>query len=314
MNLSAIIKEVARGAHGARDLAEEDACSLYAAMLDGKVPDMELGALLIAFRIKGESLAETLGFQRAMAERTRGLRAAGGRRVVLLPSYNGARKQPNLTPLLALMLARRGVPVLIHGVLQDFGRVTTASILQALGVAPCATVADAQSALDAGRPAFLTPEQLVPGLERLLATRSRLGLRSSSHTLAKLLDPFDGAGMRVVSVTHPDYMKRMREFLLATRACALLMRGTEGEPVASTRRRQAIEYFRNGESSTLVEQGESGPAEPGPAALDAAATAAWIDEALAGTVPIPAALSMQVSACLVACGMAPTLSEAAALA
>jgi anthranilate phosphoribosyltransferase len=35
--------------------------------------------------------------------------------VVVLPSYNGARKLPVLTPLLALLLAREGLPVLMHG-------------------------------------------------------------------------------------------------------------------------------------------------------------------------------------------------------
>lgn len=309
MNLSAIIKEVARGAHGAGDLAEPDAFSLYAAMLDGAVPDMEMGALLIAFRIKGESLAEMTGFHRALAGRTARLAAPEGKRVVLLPSYNGARKQPNLTPLLALMLARRGVPVLVHGVLEDYGRVTTAAILAALGVAPCASLAAAQAALNVGAVAFLTAEQLAPGLQRLLATRARLGLRSSSHSLVKLMDPFDGAGMRVVAVTHPDYLKRMGEFLVETRARALLMRGTEGEPVASTRRRQAIEYFHDGQASTLVAQGESGAAGPLPA-LDALATAEWIARALAGAIAIPAALLMQAAACMVACGMAASLSEA----
>jgi len=309
VNFSAIIREVARGAHGAGDLTEQDAFSLFGAMLDGAVPEMELGALLIAFRIKGESLAEMLGFHRALGDRMARLSPPPGTPVVLLPSYNGARRQPNLTPLLALMLARRGVPVLIHGVLQDFGRVTTAAVLAALGIAPCANLAAAQAALDAGTVAFLTPEQLAPGLQRLLATRARLGLRSSSHSLAKLMDPFGGAGMRMVAVTHPDYLKRMREFLVATRARALLMRGTEGEPVASTRRRQAIEYFRDGETRTLVEQGESGAAELVASALDAAATAAWIRAALAGTVAIPAALATQAAACMVACGRAATLSE-----
>ena len=43
-------------------------------------------------------------------------------RPVSIPSYNGARKQPNLVPLLALLLAREGVPVLVHGVTDDPGR------------------------------------------------------------------------------------------------------------------------------------------------------------------------------------------------
>lgn len=43
---------------------------------------------------------------------------------------------PNLTPLLAMLLAREGVPVLMHGLLNDPGRVTSAEILQLLGIQP----------------------------------------------------------------------------------------------------------------------------------------------------------------------------------
>ena len=35
--------------------------------------------------------------------------------MIVIPRYNGARRQPNLTPLLAQGLARAGVPVLVHG-------------------------------------------------------------------------------------------------------------------------------------------------------------------------------------------------------
>ena len=48
LNIPGLIKEVGRGSHGARALCGEDAQALFAAMLDGEVPDLELGALLIA--------------------------------------------------------------------------------------------------------------------------------------------------------------------------------------------------------------------------------------------------------------------------
>ena len=61
---------------------------------------------------------------------------AGERPLVVLPSYNGARKLPVLTPLLALLLARRGLPVLIHGTATESGRVSVEPVLQALGIGP----------------------------------------------------------------------------------------------------------------------------------------------------------------------------------
>ena len=42
------IKEIGRGPHGARALCAEDTHTLYSAMLDGRVSDLELGAVLLA--------------------------------------------------------------------------------------------------------------------------------------------------------------------------------------------------------------------------------------------------------------------------
>ena len=50
MSYGHYIKEIGRGANGARDLSQEDARQLYAAMLDGGVPDLELGAIILAGR------------------------------------------------------------------------------------------------------------------------------------------------------------------------------------------------------------------------------------------------------------------------
>jgi len=93
MDYAPLIKEVGRGAKGARDLNRQQAEELFGEMLDGKVPDLELGAILIAMRVKGENAEEVAGFLAAMQARTATLKAPAGPRTVLLPSFNGARKQ-----------------------------------------------------------------------------------------------------------------------------------------------------------------------------------------------------------------------------
>lgn len=59
------IKEIGRGKDGARSLSRSDAHDLYAAMLDGRVSDLEMGGILLAMRIKGESVEEIDGFLQA---------------------------------------------------------------------------------------------------------------------------------------------------------------------------------------------------------------------------------------------------------
>lgn len=54
MDYSKIIKEIGRGKNHARDLDRQTAFELYQAMLADAVPPLELGAILIAMRIKGK--------------------------------------------------------------------------------------------------------------------------------------------------------------------------------------------------------------------------------------------------------------------
>ena len=302
--LPGLIKELGRGVQHPRDLGADVAQALFAAMLDGKVPHLELGAILLAFRIKGETVAELTGFMAAVGDRLARVRPPGDRpRPVVLPTYNGARRLPNLTALLALLLQRYGVPVLLHGTGEesgDFGRVTTAAVLRELGIEGAASIDDVEQRLDVEGIAYAPIGLLSPALASLLELRGRMGLRSSAHTVAKLVDPFGGRGMRVVSVSHPDYVTRMREFLAASHADALLLRGTEGEPFANPRRQPLLEWFADGVATVLFDS-ETGtlPTLPDlPAAIDAPTTAAWIAGALAGEVPIPKPILNQLACCM----------------
>ena len=309
------IKEIGRGKEGARDLSENEAYHLCAAMLDGGVPDLELGAILLALRMKGESPAEITGFQRAVEERTNRLPWLGSVRPISIPSYNGARHAPNLLALLALLLTRLGVPVLIHGVLHGEGRVATVYILRELGILPSVSMAQAKSQIEKDGLAFLPIQALAPGLAALIALRSRLGVRNTSHTLAKLISPFGDDGVRMISVSNPDYLAGMREYLVTSGGRALLMRATEGEAFANPRRRPQIDYFVDGRQELLFEQ-EVGPQKvlPNlPQGIDAATTAAWIRRALAGEVPVPLPILHQVASCLYASGHSADMHQAKAV-
>jgi anthranilate phosphoribosyltransferase len=295
MHYPPIIKEVGRGARGARDLDPATAQALFGAMLDGQVPDMELGALLLAYRIKGESPAEMAAFMAAMHARTARVAAPDGPRTVLLPTYNGARKQPNLMPLVALLLARAGVPVLIHGRHDFESRVSPFELLAALDIVAEPDAVAAGAALASRRLACLPLAALCPGLDALLALRLRLGVRNSGHALAKLLDPCPGRSVRVVAVTHPPYLESMQALLAMDGATALLMRGTEGEAYAAPKRRPRLLGLRGGVAEELYPQAPGDEAEPG-AGCTVAENAALIRAMLAGDTAVPTPVRDQVDA------------------
>ncbi len=299
-----LIREIGRGKKGARDMSRDDAHALFDAMLNGRVSDLELGAILIGMRIKGESVAEIAGFlDAAEASFDRIDAPAGEYAPVVIPSYNGSRQMPNLTPLLALLLAREGVPVLIHGMSIDPGRVTTAEILQAMGQPLAQDRTAVAAAFERREPAFMTIDRLAPKLHKLLQVRRVLGLRNSTHTLVKLMQTFVQPALRLVSYTHPEYLTMLTGYFStqapAARGDVFLMRGTEGETVANAKRAQAVTWFHDNQPVELIERQQ--PVDempPLPASSDAATTAAWIADALDGKQPVPAPIADQVAQCL----------------
>ena len=299
MDYAPLIKEVGRGARGARDLTREQAEALFGDMLDGTVPDLQLGALLIALRVKGESADEIAGFLAAMQARTATLAAPDGPRTVLLPSFNGARKQANLMPLVAQLLAREGVPVLVFGRHDFDSRISPFELLDELGLPTEASLADAEARLRERRLAVLPLRLLNPGLDALMALRPRLGLRNSSHSLAKLLHPFpSGRGVRVVAVTHPEYLDSMAAALPALTAHggrALLMRASEGEAYAHLRRKAHLIGFQDGATAPLHPADTTDLDWPLSPACAPADNAALIRAMLAGTEPVPTRIAEQVA-------------------
>jgi anthranilate phosphoribosyltransferase len=317
LSFGRFIKQIARDEGGAADLTEEDAYAIFSAMLDGGIPDLELGALLAAMRMKAESAAELMGFQRAAAERLYVLQMPDARvRPLVIPAYGGARTEHNLLPLLGMLLRRLGVPVLFHGTLEGSGRVASVYILRELGIMPSATLAQAQKALDEELLAFVPAAVLCPGLASLLALRHRLGVRNAAHTVVKLLDPFEGQAVRLVSASLSEMLETLAAVLIAGGFSALLLRSTEGEPFADPRRRPRIDWIDQGERTVLFDE-EAGPVKSLaglPASVDAHATAAWVRQALAGELPIPHPLVNQLACCLYVSGYTEDMNQAKAIA
>jgi len=291
--LTGYIKEIGRGKNAARDLSRDDARTLFTAILNDDIPPLQLGAILIALRIKGESLDELAGFLEACEASYPHLKAPAGKVPLVIPAYNGARQLPNLTPLLASLVAREGKPVLVHGVPDDPGRVTTIEIFKAMGIEPARDITEAEQQLATRKLAVITIDTLAPAIARTLKLRRDIGLRSSAHTLVKMIQPFTSQAVRLVSVTHPEYLDRMRAFFTSYHSHALLLRGAEGEAVAHPRREPVIEWLDGKTAEVWRGTAEENPELPD--SREAVVTAKWIQDVLAGKRLAPKAIQHQVA-------------------
>jgi len=313
------IKRLSRQAAHERDLTEPEAIELFSALLDGGVAELELGALLGAMTMKALAPSELTGFRRAVQARVNRLPNSLDARPVVIPSYYGARTQANLMPLVALVLARFGVPVLVHGPLEGQGGISSASVFRELGVLPCAALSDAQNALGESRIAFVPTALLCPALAQLLSLRARLGVPTFARDVAALIDPFDGEALMLVPAGDEPRRDTLASVLVQLDLHALLFHGREGEAYPDPLQRPAMILFDGGDQTTLFD-GHAAPASPWPARAcalpehsDAKTTAAWIENALAGRQLMPLPIANLLACCLFGAGYAEDFNQAKAI-
>ena len=293
MAISQYIKEIGRGKDGSRSLTRAQAADLLGQVLDGKACDLEVGAFCLAMRIKGETPEEMAGFLDATQARLHRLPAhKSNSAVIVLPSYNGARKLPVLTPLLGLLLAQKGMAVLMHGTPTESSRVLSSEVLAALDLRPLLAI----DSVAPGELAFAPTELLCPAMKRLLDVRRVVGLRNPAHSLVKIMNPCIGKSLVVASYTHPEYAVSMAQTFALVKANALLLHGTEGEVVADARRMPRMEGFVNGQHELLQEAqaGTLASLPDIPKSLDAESTAAYIRAVLNGQQAVPPSIARQV--------------------
>ena len=293
MGISSFLKVIGRGSKGAGDLDRDQAKEVFRQILDNKVSDLELGAFCIAMRIKGESISELMGFMDAI-EPHLNLLNLGSRPTIILPSYNGARKQANLTPLLAGMLSSYGFTVLVQGVEKDQTRVTSYEIFKSLSWPILNTKNQFGELLTINQPIFCPLNVISPALQKLLDIREQIGLRNTGHVLAKLINPTLQNPWQVSNYTHPEYPEKLREFFQLRAANAILMRGNEGEPTASLQRLPEMHFlFSSKQESTSPEERfeESSPFFE----IDAQSTASVTQQILSGQVRCPGSILRQAN-------------------
>jgi anthranilate phosphoribosyltransferase len=254
MSISSVIRRIGRGVKGASDLSQEEAQLVFQKILSKEVSQIELGAFCIAMRMKGETALELAGFMDAVSGQMKPLhRADQSSRTIVLPSYNGSRKNTNLTPLLAMQLTKLGFLVIVQGVRSDPDRVTTFEIFQQLDW-PILVDLSSQTIVDQTLPYFLPLASVCPALQEVLDIRRQLGLRNSGHLLAKLINPAPNNAWQIVNYTHPEYPKILEQYFAIRPSHLVLMRGHEGEPTCSLTRLPEMIFFKDGGQVSKTEE------------------------------------------------------------
>lgn len=301
MDLQDIIKTIGRGKQHARALDQATARELYQAILSDKVDQLSLGAILLALRMKGEADTEMSGFFHAVQSLLPQWHRMNDRPLpIVIPSYNGARRQANLTPLLAILLHRCGIPVMVHCIKNEPTRVTSLTIFQALKINISQSADQAWRSLNNGEMAVITIDDFCPPLAKQLNLRWQLGIRNSAHSLVKLLSPFAaGAALHLTSISHPEYKAKVINLLTGHDIQALLLQGCEGEVYANPQRLPEIIDISC--STNILTKKQTFAESHLPKSSMESDTVQWTEQVLTKKIPVPQALRIQIACCLMRC-------------
>jgi anthranilate phosphoribosyltransferase len=113
--------------------------------------------------------------------------------------------------------------------------------------------------------------------------------------MVKLMNPVVGSSIQVASYTHPEYALSMQATLEGLKANALLLRGTEGEPVADPRKMPNMRGIIEGQTFAQLTIAPDTVHETidMPMGMNAIQTAEFIDAMIQGSKPVPPPIEAQ---------------------
>lgn len=208
-----MLKEVGRGKRGARDLPYPEASRAAEWILDGTATPAQIGAFLVAERIKMESIDEIQAFIDVL--RTRFPRYPLPGSLDCAGPYDGRNRTFMATLPTAFILSACGLPVALHGCrsLPPKWGMTLPDVLEALGIdVDALSEEDVQEAHRQGGVLFVPTERWLPELERLRAIREEIGLRTVFNTAEKWLRYTDASYM-AVGIFHATVSDKSAELL-----------------------------------------------------------------------------------------------------
>ena len=318
-DIKAAIGHVSAG----HDLAADDIATVFGQIMDGEATQAQIGGLLIALRMKGETPAEIAGAARAMRARATPLVCPLPDTAVDTCGTGGdGSGTVNVSTLAAIVAAGAGACVAKHGNRAQSSRSGSADVLEALGVkvdASCAVVERCMREVGIGfafAPAFHAATRHAAG------PRKELGVRTIFNLLGPLTNPA-GVKHQVVGVFDDRWCVPVATALgqLGARR-AFVVHGHGGLDEIAVSGTTLVAEWDIAHSAVLTREirpRDFGLDDADPAELaggDAAANAAILRTVLAGedrtpTRAVRSAAVMEAALALIAVGKAGDLVEGA---
>jgi anthranilate phosphoribosyltransferase len=203
----AIARVVAR-----ESLDADEMSAVIGRIFDGEATPAQIGALLVALRMKGETIPEIVGAARAMRARCRPLRVPDGVVVDTCGTGGDGRSTINVSTVAALVVAAAGVRVAKHGNRALSSRCGSAEVLERLGVNVAASVEVVERCVRDVGIGFLFAPAFHGATRHASAPRREIGVRTLFNLLGPLTNPA-GARHQVIGVYDAALVEPMARVL-----------------------------------------------------------------------------------------------------
>lgn len=224
------IQQVVSGQH----LSQEQAWATLTEIMEGAATEAQIGALLVALRIKGEQPEEVAGFARAMREHALRVPVEAQGLIDTCGTGGDSLRTFNISTLAAFVAAGAGARVAKHGNRAVSSQCGSADVLRELGVNIEARPEQVARCLQEVGIGFLFAPVMHPAMRYAAGPRRELGLRTVFNILGPLTNPA-GARRQLLGAFSEQAATLMAEALAALDTeHALVVHGQEGLDEIST--------------------------------------------------------------------------------
>ena len=313
-DFKALIAKVATGA----SLTREEAASAFDRMMSGEATPSQMGGLLMALRVRGETVDEITGAVSTMRAKMLGVKAPPGA-IDVVGTGGDASGSYNISTCTAFIVAGCGVPVAKHGNRALSSKSGAADVLQALGVKIDLNPDEVARCIDEAGIGFMFAPAHHPAMKNVGPTRVELGTRTIFNLLGPLSNPA-GVKRQMIGTFSKHWVEPMAHVLKNLGAESIwVVHGSDGLDEITISGPSAVAALENGKVRAFeVTPEEAGLKRARPETLkggDAETNAKALLDVLKGKPgPFRDVAILNAAAALIVAGKAKDLKSGAAMA
>jgi anthranilate synthase/phosphoribosyltransferase len=233
------------------DLTANEAEQAMQTIMTGQATQAQIGAYLVALRMKGETIAEITGSVRAMRSIAVKVKLATTENIYDIVGTGGDGAHTfNISTAAAFVLAGTGRKVAKHGNRAASSQCGSADVLSALGVNLDLTAEQVAQAIEQVGIGFMFAPKFHPAMKHAIGPRKEIGQRTIFNLLGPLTNPA-GANIQLTGVYDARLTEPLAHVLneLGSKA-ALVIHGANGLDELNTTGPNRISHLRNGAVTT----------------------------------------------------------------